>query len=84
MKSCLQEGAKKWVAITAGTLLFCYYFTSFIQHLNSKINLMSQYFEKENLRRESFLKRILERGKVPMNGGVPVYRMNRLRFIIVV
>ena len=25
-KSCLQECAKKWVAITAGTLLFCYYF----------------------------------------------------------
>jgi hypothetical protein len=25
-KSCLQECAKKWVAILAGTLLFCYYF----------------------------------------------------------
>ena len=25
-KSCLQEYAKKWVAITAGTLLNCYYF----------------------------------------------------------
>ena len=26
-KSCLQECAYKWVAITAGTLLFCYYFS---------------------------------------------------------
>ena len=26
-KSCLQECAKKWVAITAGTLLCCIYFS---------------------------------------------------------
>ena len=29
-KSCLQECAKKWVAITAGTFLCCIYFNGFI------------------------------------------------------
>ena len=32
MKSWLQECAKKWVAITAGTLLFCYYFSLHLNH----------------------------------------------------
>ena len=33
-KSCLQECAKKWVAITAGTLLCCIYFS--IKHIQQK------------------------------------------------
>ena len=37
-KSCLKQCAKEWVAITAGTLLFCYYFSRNITGLNVVTN----------------------------------------------
>ena len=45
-KSCLQECAKKWVVITAGTLLFYYYFSTwivFIDLLIDSLDLLIMY-----------------------------------------
>ena len=46
-KGCLQEYAKKWIAITAGTLLFCYYFS----HLDQSYQVHRTFFLRLDLPR---------------------------------